>query len=173
MDAFIELLKLIIPAAAILYGMYLVVQGFLNRDLASRQFDVRGKSIDTILPLRLQAYERICLLLERLSPQNLLLRVSHGGLSARDYQRILLEEIRNEFNHNVAQQLYMSEAVWVLVKNSKEDLVVLINEAATALPAEATGLDLAKRVFELTMEKQVDPVGHALSELKKEIQQLF
>lgn len=173
MDALTELLKLIIPAAAVLYGMYLVVQGFLNRELASRQIDIRGKSIETILPLRLQAYERICLLLERLSPQNLLLRVGNAGLSARDYQRVLLDEIRNEFNHNVAQQVYMSEAVWVLVKNSKEDLVVLINEAATSLPAEATGLDLAKRVFELTMDKQVDPVGHALSELKKEIQQLF
>lgn len=173
MDALTELLKLIIPAAAVLYGMYLVVQGFLKRDLASGQIEIRGKSIDTILPLRLQAYERICLLLERLSPQNLLLRVNHGGLSAKDYQRVLLDEIRNEFNHNVAQQVYMSEAVWVLVKNSKEDLVVLINEAATSLSAEATGLELAKRVFELTMEKQVDPVGHALSELKKEIQQLF
>lgn len=173
MDALTELLKLIIPAAAVLYGMYLVVQGFLNRELASRQIDIRGKSVETILPLRLQAYERICLLLERLSPQNLLLRVGNAGLSARDYQRVLLDEIRNEFNHNVAQQVYISEAVWVLVKNSKEDLVVLINEAATSLPAEATGLDLAKRVFELTMDKQVDPVGHALSELKKEIQQLF
>ena len=173
MEAFVELLKLIIPAAAILYGMYLVMQGFLNRDLKAQHLDIRGKSIETVLPLRLQAYERICLLLERLSPQNLLLRVNHGGLSAKDYQRVLLDEIRNEFNHNVSQQVYMSEAIWTLVKNSKEDLVVLINESIAALPAEATGLDLAKKIFERTMEKQVDPMGHALSELKKEIQQIF
>ncbi|MFZ9504327.1 MAG: hypothetical protein ACO263_07130 [Cyclobacteriaceae bacterium] len=173
MEAFVELLKLIIPAAAILYGMYLVMQGFLNRDLKARQLDIRGKSIETVLPLRLQAYERICLLLERLSPQSLLLRVNHGGLSAKDYQRVLLDEIRNEFNHNVSQQVYMSEAIWTLVKNSKEDLVVLINESIVALSTEATGLDLAKKIFERTMEKQVDPMGHALSELKKEIQQIF
>lgn len=173
MEALTELLKLIIPAAAILYGMYLVMQGFLNRDLQSRQLDIRGKSIETVLPIRLQAYERICLLLERLSPQNLLLRVNHAGLSAKDYQRFLLDEIRNEFNHNVSQQVYMSDAIWTLVKNSKEDLVVLINEAAASLQPEATGLELAKKIFELTMEKQVDLMGHALSELKKEIQQVF
>lgn len=173
MEALTELLKLIIPAAAILYGMYLVMQGFLNRDLQSRQLDIRGKSIETVLPIRLQAYERICLLLERLSPQNLLLRVNHAGLSAKDYQRLLLDEIRNEFNHNVSQQVYMSDAIWTLVKNSKEDLVVLINEAAASLQPEATGLELAKKIFELTMEKQVDLMGHALSELKKEIQQIF
>lgn len=173
MEALTELLKLIIPAAAILYGMYLVMQGFLNRDLQSRQLDIRGKSIETVLPIRLQAYERICLLLERLSPQNLLLRVNHAGLSAKDYQRFLLDEIRNEFNHNVSQQVYMSDAIWTLVKNSKEDLVVLINEAAASLQPEATGLELAKKIFELTMEKQVDLMGHALTELKKEIQQVF
>lgn len=173
MEAFVELLKLIIPAAAILYGMYLVMQGFLNRDLHARQLEIRGKSIETVLPLRLQAYERICLLLERLAPQNLLLRVSNAGLSSKDFQRMLLDDIRNEFNHNVSQQVYMSEAIWTLVKNSKEDLVLLINDAASSLPAESTGLDLAKRIFEVTLEKQVDPMGHALSELKKEIQQIF
>ena len=173
MESLIDLLKFIIPAAAILYGMFLVVRGFLNRDLQSRQLEIRGKSVETVLPLRLQAYERICLLLERLSPQNLLFRVGHAGLSAKEYQRLLLEDIRNEFNHNVSQQIYMSENIWSLVKNSKEDLVVVLNEAAMSLPDDATGLDLAKKVFALTIEKQVDPMGHALSELKKEIQQVF
>lgn len=173
MEALVEFLKLIIPAAAIIYGMFLIIRGFLNRDLQARQLEIRGRSVETVLPLRLQAYERITLLLERLSPQNLLLRVDHAGLSAKDYQRLLLDDIRNEFNHNVSQQIYMSENTWALVKNSKEDLVVVINEAAMTLPENGTGLDLAKKIFALTIEKQVDPMGHALVELKKEIQQVF
>ena len=173
MDALIELLKLIIPAGAVLYGMYLVMQGFISRDLSARQLEIRGKSIETVLPNRLQAYERICLLLERISPQNLLIRVGHGGLTAKDYQRLLLEEIRNEYNHNVSQQVYMSEAVWTLVRNSREDLVMTINESMSGLPEEASGLDLARKVMERTVGKNVDPIGHALSELKKEIQQVF
>jgi len=173
MDAIIDLLKVIIPAGAVLYGMYLVMQGFISRDLTARQLEIRGKSIETVLPNRLQAYERICLLLERLSPQNLLIRVGHAGLTAKEYQRVLLDEIRNEYNHNVSQQVYMSEAVWTLVRNSREDLVMTINEAASGLPETATGLDLAKKVMERSLEKNVDPIGHALSELKKEIQQVF
>ena len=173
MDAVVELLKLVIPAAAVLYAMYLVMQGFINRDLEARRLEIRGKSIETVLPNRLQAYERICLLLERISPQNLLIRVGHAGLSSIDYQRVLLEEIRNEYNHNVSQQVYMSDAVWSLVKNSREDLVMLINESASSLAEGATGLDLAKRIIERSLEKNLDPIGHALSELKKEIQQTF
>ena len=173
MDAVVELLKLVIPAAAVLYAMYLVMQGFINRDLEARRLEIRGKSIETVLPNRLQAYERICLLLERISPQNLLIRVGHAGLSSKDYQRVLLEEIRNEYNHNVSQQVYMSDAVWSLVKNSREDLVMLINESASSLAEGATGLDLAKRIIERSLEKNLDPIGHALSELKKEIQQTF
>lgn len=168
-----ELIKLTLPAGAVLYGMYLVVRTFVVRELESKRMEIRTRSIETILPSRLQAYERVCLLMERLSPQNLLLRVTAGGLSAREYQRVLLDEIRNEFNHNVSQQIYMSEQVWSLVKNSREYLVVIINESAAELAAEATGLDLAKRVMERAASHQVDPFGHALSELRKEIQQTF
>lgn len=173
MDAFIEFLKILVPAAAVLYAMYLAVQAFINRDLESKRLDIRGRSLDTVLPIRLQAYERICLLLERLAPQSLLLRVSHLNLTARDYQRLLLEEIRNEFNHNVSQQLYMSESVWSMVKSARENLVMLINDAAEQLSPEASGLDLAKRIMEKSLEKNIDPTGMALAELKKEIQQVF
>jgi len=173
MDALIELLKLTIPAAAVLYGIYLVVRTFVVRDLETRRLEVRARSIETVLPARLQAYERICLLLERLSPQHLMLRVLPGGMNAREYQRLLLEEIRNEYNHNVSQQVYMSEQVWGLVRNSKEYLTLMINEAVSELAPEATGLDLARRVMEKNSAHQVDPFGHALSELKKEIQQTF
>lgn len=173
MDAIIELLKLTLPAAAVLYAMYLVVRTFVVRDLESRRMEVRSRSIETVLPSRLQAYERICLLLERLTPQNLMLRVLPAGLSAKEYQRVLLEEIRNEYNHNVSQQIYMSEQVWGLVRSAREYLVVLINDAVADLAPEATGLDLAKRVMERSAMHQVDPFGHALSELRKEIQQTF
>ncbi|MBM3177646.1 MAG: hypothetical protein FJZ78_06520 [Bacteroidetes bacterium] len=173
MENFLEFLKILVPAAAVLYAMYLAVQAFINRDLESKRLDIRGRSLDTVLPIRLQAYERICLLLERLAPQSLLLRVSHLNLTARDYQRLLLEEIRNEFNHNVSQQLYMSESVWGMVKSARENLVMLINDSAEQLSSEASGLDLAKRIMEKSLEKNIDPTGLALAELKREIQQVF
>jgi hypothetical protein len=86
---------------------------------------------------------------------------------------VLLDEIRNEYNHNVSQQIYMSDEVWNMIRNAKEDLTILINEASAGLEGEATALDLSRRIFELTLEKKVEPISHALVELKKEIQQTF
>jgi hypothetical protein len=173
MDAIADLAKVLLPAGLFLYGMYMLVRAFINRDIDARKLEVRSRAIETILPNRLQAYERMCLFLERIAPQNMLLRLNQPGISANEFHRMLLDEIRNEYNHNVSQQIYMSENVWNMVKNSKEDLVILINEASSQVSGEATSLDLARKIFELSMNKQVDPMGHALSELKKEIQQIF
>lgn len=173
MNALIEFGKILIPASIVLYAVYLMVRSFIQREIDLKKLEVRTRSIETILPARLQAYERMALFLERISPQNLLIRLNNPGYSARDFQKVLLDEIRNEYNHNVSQQVYMSEQVWNQVKNAKEDLVILINEASSRVTMESTSLDLSKKIFEMVMDKKVDPIGHALSELKKEIQQIF
>jgi hypothetical protein len=113
------------------------------------------------------------LFLERTSPQNLLVRINQPGLTARDFHKLLLEEIRNEYNHNVSQQVYISEDVWSVIKNAKEDLIIEINEAAQLVHNDAPSIELAKRIFEVALSKKVDPMALALSELKKEIQRVF
>ena len=173
MDALIEYGKILLPASVVLYAMYLLVRSFIIKEIELKKLEIRTRSIETILPNRLQAYERMCLFLERISPPNMLLRLNNPGYSAREFHKLLLDEIRNEYNHNVSQQIYMSEDVWNMIKNAKEDLTILINEASSNMGAEATSLDLARKIFELTLEKKVEPLGHALSELKKEIQQTF
>ena len=94
-------------------------------------------------------------------------------MTSKEFHQLLLGEIRNEYNHNVAQQVYMSENVWNLIKNAKEDLIVSINDAAGEMKMESTSLDLSRKIFEKSIGKSVDPISHALSELKKEIQQTF
>ncbi len=173
MEALIELGKIIVPAALVLYAVFLTVRSFIAREIEMKKLEVRTRSIETILPARLQAYERMTLFLERIAPQHLLIRLNNPGFSARDFQKVLLDEIRNEYNHNVSQQVYMGEEVWNQIRNSKEDLIILINESVAQLPAEATSMDLSKSIFEAVMNKNVDLIGHALSELKKEIQQTF
>ncbi len=173
MNALIEFGKILIPACIVLYATYLMVRSFIQREIELKKLEVRSRSIETILPARLQAYERMALFLERISPQNLLIRLNNPGYTARDFQKILLDEIRSEYNHNVSQQVYMSEEVWNQVKNAKEDLIILINEAASRIAIESTSIDMSKKIFEMVMDKKVDPIGHALTELKKEIQQVF
>jgi hypothetical protein len=173
METLVEFGKLLIPASVVLYAVFLVVKAFVTKEIDLKKLEVRSRSIETILPIRLQAYERITLFLERISPQNILLRLSDANYSAKDFQKLLLDELRNEYNHNVSQQVYMSEDVWNLVRNAKEDLLVMINEASSKMAEDSRSLDLSKKIFELAMERKVDPIGHALSELKKEIQQTF
>ncbi|HYG18692.1 MAG TPA: hypothetical protein VD816_07180 [Ohtaekwangia sp.] len=173
MEVLIEFGKILIPASVVLYGAYLLVRSFIQKEITMRKLEVRSRSIETILPNRLQAYERITLFLERISPQNLLIRLSAPGLASREFQQLLLSEIRNEYNHNVSQQVYMSEEVWNLVKNAKEDLIVVINDAAGEMGPESSSIDLSKKIFEKAVNKSVDPIAHALSELKREIQQIF
>lgn len=173
MEAFVDLIKIIVPALIVLYAAYLLVRSFIAREIDLKRLEVRGRSIETTLPMRLQAYERIALFLERITPDNLLLRISIPGLPAKEFQHLLLNEIRNEYNHNVSQQIFMSEDVWDLVKGAKEDLILTINESISELDEQATSLDLSKKIMEKSMNKPSDAIAFALSELKKEIHQAF
>jgi hypothetical protein len=172
MDALIDFGKILIPASLVLYAAYLLVRSFLAKEIELKKLEIRSRSIETVLPLRLQAYERMCLFLERISPQNLLVRLNPGSMPSRDFHQILLNEIRNEYNHNVSQQVFMSESSWELIRNAKEDLVVTINDAASAMTPESSSLDLSKRIFEKVINRP-DPIAHALVEIKREIQQTF
>jgi hypothetical protein len=173
MDVLIEFAKILLPASLVLYAAYLFVRTQVQKEIEWKKLELRGKSVDTVLPIRLQAYERMTLFLERISPQNLLVRLNNSGMPAREFHQLLLQEIRNEFNHNVTQQVYLSPEVWELIKNAKEDLILAINESAAEVEVDAPSIELSKKIFEKFLNKQVDVIGHSLNELKKEIQRTF
>ena len=173
MEAIIDFIKILVPAALVLYAMYLTVKAFLNKELEKTRLEIKEKNIEVVLPVRLQAYERIVLFLERMSPNNLVTRLNQAEMTAKVFQQIMLREIRDEYNHNVSQQVYMSEEVWELVKNAKEDLIISINKASERMDEKNTSLDLAKQVFEEVIAKEVDPITLALHEIKDEIRSSF
>lgn len=163
----------LLPALLVAGAMYLLVQKYLERDYRKRVLEIRLKNSETILPIRLQAYERVILLLERLTPSNLMIRVSPSGLSATEFQVLLLQEIRAEFTHNLSQQLYMSEAAWQQVKKAKEDVVTMVNQNYQSLPDKSKGTELAKRVLENVLHNEIDPSAQALQFLKREMHEIF
>ncbi|WP_439880197.1 hypothetical protein ACSX1A_13650 [Pontibacter sp. MBLB2868] len=170
---FIELIKISLPALIVAVAMYYLIKKHYERDYQMRLLELRKKNTDVVLPIRLQAYERVVLLLERITPSNLLLRVSAAGQTAAEYHRILLSEIRNEFNHNMSQQVYMTEQAWQQVQHAREDVVNLINRTFQELPQNAKGTELAKRVLENVLNSETDPTARALSYVKQEIGQVF
>jgi len=105
-------------------------------------------------PLQLQAYERLVMLSERIALPNLISRANQPGLNARQMQVLLLESIKQEYEYNMTQQIYVSPVAWEAVKNLKEQTMLIVNQVAAALPPEATGLDLNKILMDVMMNQQ-------------------
>jgi hypothetical protein len=103
-------------------------------------------------PLQLQAYERLILLVDRIALPNVISRTSSAGLSARDMQMLLSQTIRQEYEYNVTQQIYVSHESWEAVRNLKDQNIMIINQIASFLPAEATGQDLSRSILEMLMQ---------------------
>lgn len=168
-----DLVKILFPAAAVLYGMYLTVKSFLNKDFEKRLVEIKVKNTEQILPLRLQAYERMCLFLERISPHNLVVRLNEPAYTVAQFHQRLLMEIREEFNHNLSQQIYTSDQSWALIKNAMEEVVAVINKSAIGMPQDARSIELAKMIFENLVQRTEDPTAKALKFIKNEIRQVF
>jgi hypothetical protein len=103
-------------------------------------------------PLQLQAYERLILLVDRIALPNVISRTPAAGLNARDMQILLTQTIRTEFEYNVTQQIYVSHESWEAVRNLKDQNIMIINQIASFLPAEATGQDLSRSILEMLMQ---------------------
>lgn len=154
-----------------LYAVFLMLRSFQSQRLHEIRELARQQSVDQLLPNRLQAYERMVLLLERMNPNNLIPRLNNGTYTAKEFQQILIHEIRQEYQHNLAQQIYLSEEAWLYISTAVEDTVTLINEVAMQCSEEATSLELAKGIFESGANKQT--LSQAISFVKKEVHYLF
>ncbi|NIJ52030.1 DUF7935 family protein [Dyadobacter arcticus] len=167
------ILTVLLLGALVTFGVYLTITTVADKIFQKQKWDIRSKNIEITLPLRLQAYERMCLFLERITPSNLLLRLVPSAMSSLELQQILLQEIRDEYNHNVAQQLYISSQAWEQITNAMNETVAVINQSASEVAPETPPSDLAKKIFSHVIEKEVQPVAHALKVLKEEIRELF
>jgi hypothetical protein len=121
----------------------------------------------------LQAYERVVLLLERISPESLIMRTQKSSMSSKQFQSLLISSIRAEFEHNLSQQIYISQNSWEAVKNAKESIIKLINVAAARLKPEATSAELGKTILEMYVSIEIQPVTSAIKIVKDEISSEF
>lgn len=170
---FSDLLKVVLPAALVLYAFYLSIKAFLNKQLIEQQQDAKLESLKVVLPLRLQAYERLCLFLERISPSNLLIRNAGQAFSSLDLQQLLVAEIRQEFQHNAAQQLYIRPESWERIRLTTQELTALVNRAASEIAPDAPALDLARKISELSTGRPTEVWQETLAQIKTEAQGIW
>ncbi len=168
-----DLLLAILPAGVVLYGMYLIVASYLSKEREKMLVDLKTQNTQTILPVRLQAGERLCLLLERITPNNLVRRSNPTQHSASELYTILINDVREEFSHNFSQQVYFSEETREAVKAAVEYVITILNQSRQSIDTEASGIDFAKSVFTISLERNSDAISFALQKVKNEIQLYF
>lgn len=173
MELIADLLKILIPASLVLYGMFLTVQAFISKQLQEKELTIKQKLNGHTLPIQLQAFERLILFLERITPNQLLLRVQPRSVQVSDFLQLMLAEIREEYNHNLAQQLYVSHENWVKLTQAKDNLVATIQQAATEVPQDAAAIELSKKVMEKSLTDDDSAITLAIISLKEEAQSLF
>ncbi len=108
----------------------------------------------TSRPLQLQAYERLVMLAERIAIPNIVSRANQPGMDAKQMQLLLLESIKQEYEYNISQQIYVSQPAWDAIRNLKDQNMLIINQVGSTLPPQATGLDLNRRLLEYTMSNK-------------------
>ncbi|MEO8404728.1 MAG: hypothetical protein ABI480_09040 [Chitinophagaceae bacterium] len=145
-----SMITLLAAVAALLISFYCF---YLVNDLRKRKTTTDADSFSS-RPLQLQAYERLVMLAERISLPNIISRANQPGLDARHMQLLLLESIKQEFEYNTTQQIYVSPVSWRAVKDLKEQNMLIINQIGSTMPAEASGTDLNRRLLEYTMSQQ-------------------
>jgi hypothetical protein len=187
MEWLVTLVQILFPSAIVLYAMYLTVRSFAQKEIKQleyerdirlaqtqeRKVELAMKTQTEVLPIRLQAYERMILFLERISPAQLILRLNQGEIPVAVLHYLLLQEIRNEYGHNVSQQMYMSDEAWDRIKKAMEETVVLINNSAIGLDEEAVSTELAKRILGNVREYNLNFTGEAIEFLKDEVRKNF
>ncbi len=152
---------------------YFMLKVSHDRALKQLVLERKKESMPVVVPIRLQAYERVALLLERIRPESLLLRELPGNRTVAQYHTFLLTAIRNEFEHNLSQQVYISSALWDAVKSAREETVKLIHLASGQLDDNQPGTQLASRILEMTVSVKNEPTDAALALLHQEIKEMY
>lgn len=169
----IDFLFFLAPSLLVFGTAWFLIKKFLGRETALKMLEMRSAQQRELMPLRLQAYERLSIYLERISPNVMLLNQYEPGMTVMEFQQRLLEVIRTEFEHNYAQQIYISAPLWTVIRNAKEEVARQVNVAASALDPEAPAYQLSKKIFDAMLEKEEFPTQRALNILKGEVGQLF
>ncbi len=174
MDPIWQVIGYIIPALVVFLTTYMVLRAFLDREQQMRLMEYRQAHLREALPVRLQAYERLTLFLERMSLNNLLPRVRKQEMTVAEFRMALINNIRMEYEHNLSQQVYISADAWGMVRAAKEETISVINRNAMTLLPELPGIELHKKIIAELAETEDDAITlKVLVQLKKEVMLLY
>ena len=170
MEEVIEIVKILIPALVVFFAVFIILKQFFDKVQSIREDELKMKLTKEYIPLSMQAYERTVLYMERIDPNNMIMRLHKPGMSARLLHSEMVKAIREEYVHNMTQQIYISIKAWEGVKTAKEETSKIVNMAMRNLQDTATGIDLSTKIFEIISNLDKTPTEMAITVLKRDFQ---
>jgi hypothetical protein len=173
MEAVIDILKITIPALIVFLTAWVLIRNMIKNSEDKHRYELMLHNSKTVTPIKLQAYERIVLFLERISLESLLVRVSTTDMTSKQLHSALLTTIRSEFEHNLSQQIYMSQQAWEVVRNARSNMIKIINNEAEKIKPDAPGMLLSKNLLESLMQLDKEPTRAAIDYVKAEVTRMI
>lgn len=156
-----------------LMAVYYILKKDIQQFFDLKNIEINKESRVHLLPLRLQAHERLIIFIDRINPANLLVRLHQKGIDIGTLQAGILNEVRTEYQHNITQQLYVGSITWHVVRKLKDDTIAMINNAVQGLPADTNGIELSKAILQHMASIDENPYDLTIELIKKDIQKLF
>ena len=156
-----------------LMAVYFFLKNDIQRFFDLKKLELNKESRGQLLPLRLQAHERLIIFVDRINPANLLVRVHQQGIALETLQAGILNEVKSEYQHNIAQQLYIDSETWQVVRKLKDDTVAMVNNAVQGLPTNTNGIELSKAILQHMATISENPYDLTIELIKKDIYKLF
>ncbi|MCE2876804.1 MAG: hypothetical protein LW772_03915 [Bacteroidetes bacterium] len=168
-DTIFILCLIVLPALLVFFTAQYMMKQHITNSVQLVKTEILKTNLNTFTPLKLQAYERIALFLERTSIPALIQSYAQAGQSARGFAAAATHAIKEEYSYNVSQQIYVSSQMWTLVKAIKEQHLQLLQNITASLPAEATAADLSQKLIEFLQSMDVQPQDRGMEFMKNEI----
>lgn len=169
----IDIAKYTVSGLGVVWIAFYLIKPHLERGEQIQLLEFKKAISNQTLPLKLQAYERVVLFIERVNPENMLIRLNAPAYSAAELNSIIIEEIRSEYQHNITQQIYVSSRAWAVLKRVKGDTTGLVINAFRSLPETASGLDLSKAILAHLSQVEDNPYEIGAGLIRKDLEELF
>lgn len=168
LSVLLEIIKITVPALIVFFTVYTLLKQFLEGQYKARMLEFKQNQNNTTIPLRLGAYERLSLFCERISIPNLILRLRTDDMTATDLRLALMLGVQQEFEHNITQQVYVSDQLWQIVKIARDDTINVINLVYNSIDPKADAREYAGTMFKYLQTRESFSTDKALVAIKKE-----
>ena len=168
-----EIIKYCIPALIVLFATWIVMYKLFKNEAEKRAWEMKLKTQKEISTIRLRAYERLTILLERTTPEHLLSEMPIAEMTVDQIQKRMIQTVKMEFDHNMSQQIYVSDELWDKIILARNEVANFITAVTPQIAPETQGLEYAKMLIQAYKSNGTTPHQLALISLKNEVQALL